>query len=712
MIRLPDLDDQKYSDIVEAAKRRISVVFPEWTDYNEHDPGITIIELFAWLKEMQQYYLNRISDRSYENMLKLLGIDVYPPCPAKTAVYFGNGNAPEKVTKGSVVKTADGVVFTVDEHFTRAPFHIGRIFIENNEGFVDISDIASDHETSFSPFGNRLHNDSCRLYIELDINGEKCYNHNISLFFDTMDRCAVSRNPIGGSSYLPRDIAWEYSTADGFSACQLIRDDTSALSFSGEVLLKTGDDLSEISISGLPQGRWLRARLLSCGCEDMPRLKSIYTDVLSLSQRRVDASFQDFVLSEGDVFVSDMLAVNGLCFVLLRDKQGWQYIEDAVVEKRSDGVLIKLVDHVSLAAADGSPDVRVIYCSEDFARTRMFMSSDGLPCQEIEFDCDGLILTQDLKIMVYDREDSAYPRWKEYSYIDSLELAGPYDLCFTYDPERRKLLFGDNENGEAPSYGSENIMVISCAVTSGIGGNTPAGSLTMVESDGKMYPVFHNTACSGGRNRESFRHAMGRLKSSLNDCTRAVTADDYRILAMRTPGLRVADAKAIPFFDPDVSAYPTDGLGNTISLVVLPYSTGTFPMPDARFLDAVREHIENYRLITTRVKVIAPIYVKVDISADIVCGTREVDQAMRCAEAAVRKLLSVYDDNANTRFGEPVGESDIIAGICSADGVLAVKRLNISTEMAGCSRDRYGRLVIPPNAIAYCGEVYFNVTEP
>ncbi len=712
MIKLPDLDDQKYSDIVEAAKHRISVVFPEWTDYNEHDPGITIIELFAWLKEMQQYYLNRISDRSYENMLKLLGIDIYPPCPAATAVYFDGDNIPERVVKGSTVTTPDGTVFTAGSHFRRAPFSIGSIYIENSDGFVNISDIASDHDTSFFPFGNKLHNDSCRLYIGLDMIDEARFSEGISLFFDTEDRCAVSRNPVGDSGYSPRDIQWEYSTAGGFEKCELIKDDTCALAFSGEVTVRTGSDLCVYSVDGLPEGRWLRMRLLSCGCEDMPRLKAIYTDVLPLSQYRADALFEDFVLSQGEVFVSDMLAVKGLCFVLMRDEHGWQYIDDALIEKRSDGVLIKLDKYASLAADDGASNVRVIYCSEEFARSRMFLSSDGLPSQEFEFDSDGLLLTQDLRLMVFDREDSQYPRWREYSYIDSLELAGPYDLCFTYDAERRRLVFGDNENGEAPTGGNENIMIISCTVTSGAKGNMPAGSLTEMQVGAEVYSLTHNAACIGGRNRENFRHAMGRLKASLSDCTRAVTAEDYRTLAMRTPGLRIADAKAIPFFDPDVSVYPADGLNNIISLVVLPYSAGAFPMPDERFIDAVREHIENYRLITTKIKVIAPIYIKVDISADIVCGTREVGQAMKCAEAAVRRLLSVYGDKKGTRFGEPVGEAEVIASICSAEGVLSVKHLSIRTEMAGCSRDRYGRLIIPPNAIAYCGDVYFNVTEP
>ena len=100
MINLPNLDDQKYTDIVEAAKRRIPVIFPEWTDMNEHDPGITLIELFAWLKEMQQYTLNRIPDRTREAMLRLAGTELRRPTPATAEVLFSSG-APLELPAGS-----------------------------------------------------------------------------------------------------------------------------------------------------------------------------------------------------------------------------------------------------------------------------------------------------------------------------------------------------------------------------------------------------------------------------------------------------------------------------------------------------------------------------------------------------------------------------------------------------------------------------------
>ena len=55
-----DLDDQRFADIVREAEGRLPWLCPSWTDYNAHDPGITILELMAWFKETLQYETNRI----------------------------------------------------------------------------------------------------------------------------------------------------------------------------------------------------------------------------------------------------------------------------------------------------------------------------------------------------------------------------------------------------------------------------------------------------------------------------------------------------------------------------------------------------------------------------------------------------------------------------------------------------------------------------
>jgi hypothetical protein len=69
---LPNLDDLTYEELVEEAISLIPSLSPEWTDHNPSDPGIALIELFAWLTEMTLYRVNRIPDANYYTFLKLL----------------------------------------------------------------------------------------------------------------------------------------------------------------------------------------------------------------------------------------------------------------------------------------------------------------------------------------------------------------------------------------------------------------------------------------------------------------------------------------------------------------------------------------------------------------------------------------------------------------------------------------------------------------
>lgn len=71
-LQLPNLDDRNYADLVEEALTLIPTDAPEWTNYNPSDPGITLIELFAYLTEMLLYRLNRVTDENIHSFLKLL----------------------------------------------------------------------------------------------------------------------------------------------------------------------------------------------------------------------------------------------------------------------------------------------------------------------------------------------------------------------------------------------------------------------------------------------------------------------------------------------------------------------------------------------------------------------------------------------------------------------------------------------------------------
>jgi hypothetical protein len=71
-IPLPNLDDLRFEDLLEEARRMIPGLAPEWTNHNPSDAGITLIELFAWLTEMLLYRINRIPDSQTIKFLKLI----------------------------------------------------------------------------------------------------------------------------------------------------------------------------------------------------------------------------------------------------------------------------------------------------------------------------------------------------------------------------------------------------------------------------------------------------------------------------------------------------------------------------------------------------------------------------------------------------------------------------------------------------------------
>ena len=84
----PNLDDRTFDDIVEDVIRLIPRYCPDWTNHNPSDPGITLVELFAWMTELILYRLNRVPDKVYVTLLDLIGISLGPPQPARSLLTF------------------------------------------------------------------------------------------------------------------------------------------------------------------------------------------------------------------------------------------------------------------------------------------------------------------------------------------------------------------------------------------------------------------------------------------------------------------------------------------------------------------------------------------------------------------------------------------------------------------------------------------------
>src|SRR5919205_4613880 len=84
----PILDDRSYQQLRDELVRRIPAYTPEWTDHNASDPGITLIELFAFLGENLLFRFNQIPESTKLQFLRLLDVPLHPPGIASGQLRF------------------------------------------------------------------------------------------------------------------------------------------------------------------------------------------------------------------------------------------------------------------------------------------------------------------------------------------------------------------------------------------------------------------------------------------------------------------------------------------------------------------------------------------------------------------------------------------------------------------------------------------------
>jgi hypothetical protein len=87
-LRIPSIDQRTFDDLVDDAKRRIRKDCPTWTDLSVHDPGLVLIEALAHVSETLISRLNRVPERVYVELLRLIGVALLPPAAAETKLTF------------------------------------------------------------------------------------------------------------------------------------------------------------------------------------------------------------------------------------------------------------------------------------------------------------------------------------------------------------------------------------------------------------------------------------------------------------------------------------------------------------------------------------------------------------------------------------------------------------------------------------------------
>jgi predicted phage baseplate assembly protein len=255
----PNLDDRRFQQLVDEAKRHVQQRCPEWTDHNVSDPGVTLIEAFAHMVDQLLYRLNRVPDRNYLAFLDLLGIRLFPPAAATAEVTFWlSAPQPQVVmlragTEVATVRTEteDAVVFATTDDLAVPPCSLVRLVTRaGSSAPVDRTDEVQAGGDVAAFAGTPTVGDTMLLGLST-----------------TVPRCAtVIRldSRVEGIGVDPRQppLVWEAWDGSGWAPCEVDRDTTGGLNRPGEVVLHVPTGHTASVIAGTRAG-WLRCRLVA-----------------------------------------------------------------------------------------------------------------------------------------------------------------------------------------------------------------------------------------------------------------------------------------------------------------------------------------------------------------------------------------------------------------------------------------------------------------
>nr|CBH39160.1 conserved hypothetical protein [uncultured archaeon] len=291
---IPNLDDKRFSDLVEEAKKRVPIYAPEWTDHNVHDPGITLIELFAWLAEMQLYRLNTITEKNKLKFLKLLGVKPKPATAAKADVTFTlNTNSVLVPARTKVAakdtETGDGIIFETDRDIRVVPVKLARII---SQGMAEIRDCTEANKLDghfYRAFGESAEEGSI-LYLGFDQPFPA--NEKIDLMVYLYESDLIERGKHGDEEpvIIPSaEVRWEYSMTES-TGCkwvdlEIVGDETLALLCSGTISFRTPEDMAKCTVPPFDDERYgIRCRVVKSGYEIPPRIDAIRLNTVRVEQ--------------------------------------------------------------------------------------------------------------------------------------------------------------------------------------------------------------------------------------------------------------------------------------------------------------------------------------------------------------------------------------------------------------------------------------------
>lgn len=561
----PNLDDLRFqSDLVDEARKRIIHYCPEWTEYNLSDPGITIIELFAWMTELMTYRLNRVPEKNYIKFLEMLGLQRMPASSARTELTFWLSTALEHAETIQTVTVPQGfevradqseeeITFTTTQELLMTPPRLAHI---RKEGEFNRNFFPRMGLETFYAFDQRSPKLGDTFYLGFD-SANNISGHILQLAFtcDPTEAVGIRRED--------PPWVWECLTADGVwqalkpSTFDEERDTTGGLNNEqGRLTLYLPLGFAPAALYGL-DAFWLRCRI-----EQRNPLQGMYSESPRL--KRVEA----FTLGA---------------------------TTPAMHATRVDGEL--------LGVSNGEPGQSY---SLRNAPVLALQTGEALEVEETR------------------GENAVFVPWQQ---VADFSKSTRFDRHYVLDMAGGAVQFGPSvrqPDGSVEQYGrvpesGRGIRFSRYRSGGGVRGNLPARTIsTMTTSLAYVARVSNLIRADGGRDQESLDELKLRAQRELQAQRRAVTAQDYEQFAANF-SRSIARAKCLTPND-----NPRGGSGS-ISVLVVPSvaeavragGLGALHLDETLQAD-LRAYLDQYRLLTTPLNVREPRYLGVKVKARIV----------------------------------------------------------------------------------------------
>lgn len=269
MQRVPDIDDITYEQIFERAVNRIPTMTDQWTDFNFSDPGITVLQTYAWLVDMLNYYMNATGDIHIEKYLKLLGVAPVKRHASSTVLCIDSQSGQIELSRGCEFLAGD-IPFYLEEDVDFVPNHFISYLNEADGNVMDLTMFAGEDGDYADLFSNDF-----TEYAAGWFGFEKKLENRFSVFFTVKDN---ERRNAFVKDFSFGKLCWEYYTADGFQKLQVIRDETCGLLKSGRIQFEIPDDRMEVyrhQVNDLP-AYYIRCVIRDNFYDMLPKIGKIY----------------------------------------------------------------------------------------------------------------------------------------------------------------------------------------------------------------------------------------------------------------------------------------------------------------------------------------------------------------------------------------------------------------------------------------------------